>query len=155
MSQVSIKQMIEAPVSDVWKSWDDFANIANFNPNLNRSFLINDNGETGLGATRQCDLSDGKSYIQERIVEYIPERKIAVDVFNGTLPLKSAKAEIEMRAMQPNQTELTFTMHFVPKMGLIGRLMLPLLRPQLVKMLGLLVEGNRAYVEDGVIQNAA
>lgn len=155
MPHVCVKKIIEAPLSQVWESWDDFANIDRFNPNLNRSFLIEDNSETGLGATRQCDLNDGKNYIQGRIIEYIPEQRISVGIYNGTLPLKSAKADIEMRSVAQNRTELTFTMHFVPKMGLLGRLMVPMMKPQFRKLLGKMVDGNRAYNEDGVIVNAA
>lgn len=150
MPHVTVSRTIDAPVSEVWASWDDFANIDKFNPNLNRSFLIGNNGDTGLGATRQCDLEDGKNYIQERIVEYVPEQKVVVDIYNGTLPLKSAKAEVQMRALGPTRTELTFTMHFVPKMGLIGRMMVPMMKPQFKKLLGKLLDGNRAYIESGV-----
>ncbi len=151
MPHVTLTRTINAPVAEVWKTWDDFANIDKFNPNLKRSFLVEENGQTGLGATRQCDLEDGKNYIQERIVEYTPERKMAVDIYNGTMPLKSARAEIEMRATGPNRTELQFTMHFVPKFGLLGRLMVPMMKPRFRKLLGRLVDGNRAYVEDGVV----
>ena len=151
MPSVNITKTVDAPVSEVWNSWDDFANIDKFNPNLNRSFLIDNNGETGLGATRQCNLSDGKNHIQERIVEYQPERKLTVDIYNGTMPLKSARAEVAMRPVGANRTELSFTMTFVPKFGLLGRMMVPLMKPQFRKLLTQLVEGNRAYVEDGVV----
>jgi uncharacterized protein YndB with AHSA1/START domain len=151
MPHVTVTRTIDAPVSEVWASWDDYANIDKFNPNLNRSFLIGDNGTTGLGATRQCDLEDGKNFIQERIVEYVPEQKVTVDIYNGTLPLKSAKAEVQMKSVGPNRTELNFTIHFVPKMGLLGLLMVPMMKPQFKKLLGKLVDGNRAYIESGVV----
>ena len=48
-----------------------------------------------------------------------------------------------------NQTELTFTMQFTPKMGLLGRMMVPLMKAQFSKALGRLVDGNKAYVERG------
>jgi uncharacterized protein YndB with AHSA1/START domain len=151
MPHVTVTRTIDAPVSEVWATWDDYANIDKFNPNLNRSFLIGENGATGLGATRQCDLEDGKNFIQERIVEYVPEQKVAVDIYNGTLPLKSAKGVVEMKAVGPNRTELKFTMHFVPKMGFLGLLMVPMMKPQFKKLLGKLVDGNRAYIESGVV----
>lgn len=151
MPSVTLTKTVDAPVSEVWKSWDDFGNIDKFNPNLKRSFLIGNNGETGLGATRQCDLEDGKNYIQERIVAYEPERKLTVDIYNGTMPLKSAQAEIAMRPVGTNRTELTFTMRFVPKFGLLGRMMVPMMKPQFRKLLTKLVDGNSAFVESGVV----
>ena len=150
MPKVTLKRTIEAPVSRVWDSWNDYANIDKFNPNLKRSFLINDNGDTGLGATRQCDLSDGRNYIRERIVDYVPEERLTLDIYDGTLPLKRTQAIIEMRPLGPSRTELSFTMDFTPKFGILGRLMVPMMKPQFRKLLGRLVDGNKAYVESGV-----
>ena len=151
MPEVTLIRTVNAPVARVWDSWNDFAHIDKFNPNLRRSFLIGGNGDTGLGATRQCDLADGKNYIQERIIEYVPERRMVLDIYDGTMPLKRAKATIEMRPLSADRTQLNFTMDFTPKMGLLGRLMVPLMKPQFRKLLGKLVDGNKAYVENGVV----
>ena len=149
MHEVSLKRTIDAPVAEVWAAWDDYAHIDRFNPNLSRSFLINDSDATGLGAERQCDLSDGKNFVQERVIEYVPEKRIVLDIFNSSVPLKRARAMVEMRALRVNQTELTFTLQFTPKMGLLGRIMVPLMKAQFSKALGRLVDGNKAYVERG------
>ncbi len=151
MASVTVTRVINAPLEKVWASWDDYANIDKFNPNLNRSFLIDNNGETGLGATRQCDLNDGKNFIQERIIGYTPLKKIKIDIYNGTMPLKRAEADIDLKPLGPNKTELNFTMDFTPKMGLLGRLMVPMMKPQFRKLLGKLVDGNKAYLENGVV----
>ncbi|MEX0284498.1 MAG: SRPBCC family protein [Paracoccaceae bacterium] len=151
MPNVTLKTEINAPVADVWRAWDDYANIDKFNPNLKRSFLLDETQATGLGATRQCDLEDGKNYIQERIVDYVPERRMVVDIYNGTMPLKSARAEISMRDLGQNRTELQFAMHFVPKFGLLGRMMVPMMKGQFRKLLGKMIDANRAYIEDGVV----
>jgi len=147
LAEVIVKSVVHASVSEVWASWDDFGNIERFNPNLKKSFLIESSKKTGLGATRQCDFSDGKNYIQERIVEYIPQKKMVVDIYNGTVPLKSATAKIELNPMNNNTTQVIFTMNFVPKMGLLGRLLIPLMKPQFRKDISKLVDGNKAHVE--------
>ncbi len=151
MAKVHLKRMIDAPVAKVWDSWNDYGNVDKFNPNLSRSFLIGDNGETGLGATRQCDLNDGKNYIQEKIIAYVPERKIVVDIYNGTMPLKRAVATIELIPLAANRTEVNFTMEFTPKFGILGKVMIPLMKPQFKKLLNKLIDGNKAYLEDGVV----
>ena len=151
MAKVTLKRTVNAPVAKVWESWNDYGNIDKFNPNLNRSFLIGDNGTTGLGATRQCDLSDGKNYIQEKIIDYVPERRLAIDIYNGTMPLKRATATVEMRPLSATRTEMTFTMEFTPKFGLLGKPMVPLMKPQFRKLLGNLMDGNAAYVENGAV----
>ena len=149
MAKVIVTRIINAPVADVWAAWDDFGNIDRFNPNLKQSGLINGSARSGLGAERQCDLKDGKNYIQERVVDYQPERRMTVDIFNGSLPLKRAKATIEMTPQAVRRTELTFTMEFTPGMGLLGQLMVPMMKPQFRRMLSGLVDANKAYVERG------
>ena len=149
MAQVILTREINAPVAEVWASWDDYANIDRYNPNLKQSFLINGSDATGMGATRQCDLEDGKNYIQERITRYVPEKRMTLDIYNGTLPLKKAEADIRLRPLGPTRTELQFIMRFTPKMGLLGLLMVPMMKPQFRKLLGKLVDANKAYVERG------
>lgn len=149
MAKVELTRDIAAPVSEVWKAWDDYGSIWRYNPNLSGSHLINGSKSTGLGAERQCDFVDGKNYIQERIVDYVPERRITVDIYNGTVPLKRAKAVIEMEPIALNRTRLKFTMEFQPSMGLLGYLMTPLIRRQFRTALGKLVDANKAYVERG------
>ena len=149
MPEITVQTTINASVEDVWKTWDDYGHIEKFNPNLSRSFLLDGSQTTGLGAERQCTLTDGKNYIQERIVEYKPNQRMKVEIFDGTFPLKENFATIDMRQTGPNRTDLHFKMEFVPKYGLLGRLMVPLMKPQFRKLLGKVVEANKAYVERG------
>lgn len=147
MATITVERTVRAPVSEVWATWDDFGGIHRFNPNLSGSFLLEGSAPTGLGATRQCDLIDGKNYIQERVVDYVPNKRMVLDVFDGTVPVKNARAEIELRALDDDSTSVSMTMHFEPKMGVLGKLMLPLMKPQFRKLLAKLLEGNAAYVE--------
>ena len=146
MPKVSVTSVIGAPVSQVWETWDDFGRIDQFNPDISRSFLIENSAGTGLGAKRQCDLADGKNHIRERIIEYIPDQRMVVDIYAGTIPIKSAIASIDMRPVGSMRTELTFTMNFAPKMGSIGRLLAPLLKPAFRKQIGKLLTANRDFV---------
>ncbi len=149
MAKVSITRTVDAPLDKLWASWDDFGAIYRFNPNLNGSFILDGSARTGLGAERQCDLSDGKNYIQERIVEYTPHRRLVVDIYNGTLPLKSATAGFDLKSLGPDRSEVTMTMEFTPKFGLLGKLMVPMMKPQFRRLLGKLLDGNKAFVERG------
>ncbi|MEM7643951.1 MAG: SRPBCC family protein [Pseudomonadota bacterium] len=146
MAHVTVDCIVNAPRLDVWSSWDDFGSIAAFNPNLSGSHLL-DTQTTGLGATRQCDLSDGKNHIRERIVDYVPGERMAVDIYDGTMPLKSAKAIITLTPEGQNRTLVRMRMEFVPKFGPLGALMVPMMKPQFRKMLQALLDGNAAHVE--------
>ncbi len=156
MPNVTLTRMIDAPVAEVWTAWDDFAHIDKFNPNLSKSFLLEKSQTTGLGAERQCTMRDGKNFIQERIVEYQENERLKIEIFNGTFPLKDNFATIGMRQVAPRKTELTFSMDFVPKYGPLGRMMVPLMKPQFKKMLGKMMDANKAYIEHGeVVAHAA
>ena len=149
MAQVEVERIVDAPLSEVWASWDNFGDIRIFNPNLSDSFLINGSQPTGLGAMRQCDMKDGKNYIRERIVGYEPERRLEIDIYEGTLPMKDLRAVFTFDALGPARTRVTMTMHFTPGMGFVGRLALPLMKAQMARLLGGLLTGNKAYVERG------
>lgn len=149
MAKVTVTRQVNAPLKAVWDSWDDYGNIFRFNPNLKGSFLINNSEASGLGATRQCDLADGKNYIQERIVGYSPMQSMTIDIFDGTMPLKQAEATFQFSPTTDQTTKVTMTMDFQPKYGLIGKMMVPMMKPQFRKMLDALLKGNAEYVESG------
>ncbi len=155
MAKVTVTREITAPLLDVWASWDNFGAIARFNPSLKASRLIDNSAPSGTGATRQCDLADGKNYIRERIIGYFPQQKIVIDIYEGTMPLKKAEATLTFRALAPNRTEVAMTMDFVPKMGLLGLAMVPMMKSTFRKMLTGLLRSNADYLERGVVLNAA
>lgn len=128
MQTVSVTETINAPISDVWKSIDDYANIDQFNPNLTKSFLINGSAPTGLGAERQCDLINGKNYVREKIVGYETNRRFAVDIYEASVPIKQAEVEFTLREINERCTELTMTMNFEPKFGFLNAVMGPLMK---------------------------
>ncbi|MGO1120633.1 SRPBCC family protein [Rhodovibrionaceae bacterium A322] len=155
MSEVFVTRVVEAPLSDVWASWDDYGSIWKFNPGLKGSYLLEGSTETGIGALRQCDLADGKNYIREKIIGYEPEKTLVLDIYEGTVPIKRATASFEFSALGPNRTAVSMRMVFELKMGILGRLMAPILKGQFTRTLQALLDGNAAYVERGVqVSNA-
>lgn len=149
MAQVTLSRTIRAPADAVWATWDDFARIDRFNPNLSRSFLLEGSPGTGLGAERQCDLADGRNMLRERVVDYVPGRRMGVEIFDTTLPIENARATVTLTAKGPDRTEVVFHLAFEPSMGLLGRAMTPLLKIRLRRTLGRLLDGNRALLERG------
>lgn len=151
MAKVTITTTVNAPVQDVWESWDAFGDIYKFNPNVDKSKLLNGSKASGLGAKRRCDLADGKSYVNEVITSYEPERYMAVDIYEGNIPLKSAEVSFLFDAISPTQTKIETTMKFQPKFWILGALMVPLMKIQLRKALQGLMAGNQKYIEKGVL----
>ncbi len=149
MPNVSVTRQVQVPLDALWASWDDFGDIAKFNPNLNASYLINSRQPSGKGAERQCDLTDGKTYLKEKITGYDPHRRLEIDIYESNMPIKNARAVFDFRALGPKRSEVTMTMHFTPPFGPLGYLMLPLMKPQMHGLLAKLLDGNKAYVERG------
>lgn len=147
MANVTVTRLVAAPVDAVWAAWDDFGNIAAFNPNLAASRSLPGSAATGEGATRQCDLKDGKNHIRERIVEYVPHDRMVVDIYEGTMPLKRAVATIALRPEGAGRTRIVMAMDFSSKFGPLGAIMVPMMKPQFRRMLQALLDGNAAYVE--------
>jgi uncharacterized membrane protein len=56
MFTIDKQVVVNAPIDQVWASWDKFGDIQDFNPNLNSSKLLTGSISTGVGAKRQCDL---------------------------------------------------------------------------------------------------
>ncbi len=150
MQTIKIQKIVNAPVDKVWASWDDFGNIYKFNPNVDKSHILSSSGVSqGRGARRECELNDGKNWLREKIVDYIPGRKMTIDVYEASLPLKTMSATIELRAITDQQTEVRMSTSFEPKMGILGKLMAPLMKRKFHPMLAALLDGNAAYVENG------
>lgn len=147
MARVTVSKRIDATIDEVWKSWDDFGNIYKFNPSVTSSTLLNDEGKpTRVGTKRQCDLSDGKNWVREEIVGYDPGKSMKIDVYDGTLPLKSMVATIELEKITEYRTRVRFTADFEPKFGVVGKLMVPIMKRQFGALLQSLLDGNANQV---------
>lgn len=72
-----------------------------------------------------------------------------IDVYDGSLPLKSMTASIEVEKISERRTRVRFTADFVPKFGILGKLMAPLMKRQFEPLLQALLDGNAKYVEQG------
>ncbi len=147
MAEVSVTKIINAPVSAVWESWDDYANIDKFHPGLSDSHLIAGSEKTGLGARRQCNLADGKNYLLEEVIGYTPQKQLVLDIYEMTFPLKSAKATINFKAVDDNRSEVTMSIVFTPKMGVIGKMMTPMMRKQFTKTIASILDTNASFVQ--------
>jgi len=147
MATVEVTRKVQAPLRSVWGSWDAFADIHQYHPDVKASYLLAGSAPTGLGALRQCDFSDGKNYLRERIIGYRPEEQLKIEIYESSVPLKSAIATISLKALGDTSTEVTMRMDFVPKLGLIGRMLAPMMIKQFRKGIEGLLAGNAAFVE--------
>lgn len=147
MPEVVLKRVVNVSIETAWGIWDDYGNIANFHPMLSGSHVLAESaGEsTGLGCKRVCEFKDGKNYLKEEITEYVPYQKMVINIYDSTMPLKEAKAIITFNTLHLLRTEVTFTMQFTPKMGLLGKVITPLMKMQFSKILGQMMDSFSDY----------
>lgn len=62
--------MINAPAEAIWSVLGDIGSIADWNPGVEKSYLVGD--DTELGGRRRCELG-GKNYLDEEVVEWIKQ----------------------------------------------------------------------------------
>ena len=155
MAVVVVEKNINASVEKVFASWtEEFASIYKFNPNLNSSHLLGSTKEGGQkGSTRQCDLNDGKNWLRERVLDYRKNEKLVIDIYESSMPIKSNLVTFHFRSIGINKTRLTMTSEFEPKMGILGKMMVPLMKMKFKPMLQAMLDGNADYVESGAVVN--
>lgn len=154
MYSVIVKKTVNVPVSELFSTWnDEYADIYKYNPNLSDSFLLDPDNSFGEGATRQCNMNDGKNWLQERVTSIDKNKQIILDIYDGTMPLKQAEATLDFKEISSNKCSVQMTMRFVPKMGLLGKMMVPMMKSKFAPMLQSLLDANAQYVEQGIQVN--
>lgn len=154
MTNVTLDRVIDAPLERVWASWDAFGDFDAFNPALKSSHILSGSAATGLGAQRRCDMKDGKTFVEEKIIGYEPQSKMVITVTKGNMPLKSAIAEVTFQAEGPSATRVRFAMTFEPK-GVMGHLMAPMMKVMMRKVVTNVLAGNADYLKHPAMAQAA
>jgi len=157
MAELTITGCVDAPLEQVWASWDDFGNIYRFNPTIASSKLLSEQGAaTAVGTRRECEFNDGRNWVRERVTEYEPRRLLALELYEGSIPVSTLNARFEFASIEKDATEIRITASFEPKGGLLGKILVPLLRRQFRRVFGALLAENAVYVEkDLLLQQAA
>jgi len=147
MGAFTVTRSLDASPAEVWSVLADFGNIAEWNPNLSASRLLGEQAG-GVGTTRQCDLKDGKNYVRERVTTWEDGRRMEIDIYEGTMPLKSAIATIVLEPAGPRRTKVIASMSFVPKGGAVRKVATEVfMKPMMKHMFGRLVRGLKEHVE--------
>jgi hypothetical protein len=141
MTNLSVIHKTKADPATCWTLLSDFGNIDLFNPGVAKSYLLDGSQNAGVGAVRQCDLTDGKSYLRERIIDWQEGKSYTVSIYEGTIPLKDTRATL---SIQPDGagSVLKMEMSYKPKFGPLGALMdVVMLRRMMEKSMRSVVAG--------------
>jgi ribosome-associated toxin RatA of RatAB toxin-antitoxin module len=120
--EIKLNRQVEAPASALWNYIGDYSNIHRFHPLLKGSDFIEGADSCEIGATRQCDMKDG-NYIKERITDWKEGSHYTVDIYETSMPLRSAKATIGVRSNGENTSEVYMEMSMEPKYKIMQPMM--------------------------------
>lgn len=148
--EINGEVLIEASKERVWESVADFGNTYLWNPSVTHSRLTSD-APSGIGATRHCDLTISKASIEERVVDWVENEQLRVEIFGGrrTPPFKEAWGRFTLENV-PGGTLTKLQLHYELKGGILGGLIDRLMvRRQYGKGLKLALAGLKYHVETG------
>lgn len=122
MSTLTVSRTLSHAPEAVWPILDDFGAIHRWSAAVESSPINAGTPDRGVGAERNCQLYDG-NHIQERVTQVVEGRRLALEVFDSSMPLRSADAVFELAPALSGGTELSMTFTYVVKFGLLGKAM--------------------------------
>ena len=149
MSVVSVEREIDAPVPKVWAALSDFGGVHRYHSAVERSPINEGTPSSGVGSERTCHLYDG-NHVQERVTESVPEQKLSVEIFETSMPLKSAVGTFTLSPTPSGGTQVELSMDYVVKYGPAGKLMdVLMVKRMLTPNLNRMLAGLDHHLETG------
>lgn len=122
MGKITVSGTMSHSVDRVWSMLDDFGSVYLWSAGVESSPIIGGTPERGVGAERLCTLYDGNR-ISERVIESVDKRKLVVDIYDTTMPLKSARGRFDLEETSDGGTLVRMTFEYVVKYGILGKAM--------------------------------
>ncbi len=119
MSVVTQSRHVSSPVAKVWEALSDFGGVHRFAAGVKSSPIIKGTPDRGVGSERSCTLYDGNTVL-ERVTESIENKRISVEIFESSMPIKTADATFTLAPAAGGGTDIIVTMEYVVKYGPIG-----------------------------------
>ncbi len=123
MSLVQVTHNTTASPQSCWKLLGDFAHIDLFNKNLSKSYLLNPQDPIGVGTRRQCDVSDGKNFLREEIIEWKEGEYYVIDIYESSFPMDRQSTKFGLLPISGGGTKIYMNFDYKVKFGPIGSLM--------------------------------
>lgn len=145
LKEVIINIEVNSSKEDVWDLlFNRFGEVNVFNPLIEGSH--HSSGQKGeVGVERVCNL-DAKNDIREKITAASGTDSFDVDIIEGGMPMMDTmKATFNFKAIDVNQTLISFTMKYNTK----PRFMANLMKGMMKKMLSKMLVGLKYYLETG------
>jgi hypothetical protein len=140
--------LIGQSVDKIWDVISNYGNIYRYHPEVAKSELTSEITH-GVGAVRKCVFNNGDSSI-EKVIEWEDCSKLAVELSDISMPLKSASGFTYLKSVDDNSTEITIGMNYIFKYGLFGELIGRfVMKPMMRKMFGKAAKSIEYYIVNG------
>ncbi|OLS19270.1 MAG: hypothetical protein HeimC3_46360 [Candidatus Heimdallarchaeota archaeon LC_3] len=120
MSTITKTKIIEINSDRIWEIIMDFKNVHYYNPYVDTVDLIT-NIDSEVGATRVCHFYNGMKF-KEQIIDKKND-EVTIEILEGAPGVKKNIASFLVKSLDENKTEVTMTINYTPKYGILGRLM--------------------------------
>lgn len=147
MTTFTTEITIDAPADAVWRVLADVGEIYQWNPGVLHSHATSE-AETGLGATRYCDLG-GNNYLKEEVVHFEPQHQLTMRITDTNMPLATADIHFTLHD-KSDQTVVAVSPEYAIKYGPLGAILDRLyVRQTYEKGMQNLLQGLKEHVENG------
>jgi len=148
VQHASSTRRINAAPERVWAIVSDVTTIHLWHPSVASADLLSER-PTGMHAARRCNFRDGTN-VREDVVEVDEGRRVRLALSEFSMPMKSLAAEFSVATAADGTSEVTFTIDFEVKYGVLGQLMGALMvRGQLEKLTAKVLGGLDHYLQTG------
>lgn len=150
MTSISRRVAINATKAEVWAVLADFGNIYKTSRSIHSSRLTSVQS-SGVGTTRECDMTMMNAKLFERVTAWEDEKRIEIDIYDWeNMPgIKSMGATFAIEEIG-DKTQLTATITYNMKWGPIGQSMdSMMMRSQNTKGWEQFLAGIKHHVETG------
>ncbi len=139
---------VSIPAAELWQVLEDFSSVEKFATTIKTSPIINEIN-SGLGAKRLCTFNDGSSLVEE-IIEFQDGQGFKMKLSEFSLPLKNMNAEMRVKEIDANSSELYMSSDFVVKAGPLGWLLgILVMRPMMKGVFKKLMTGLAYHTVTG------
>jgi hypothetical protein len=120
MTKLTLSRTIQAPADRVWNILADFGGVHLFHPMVESSPVTNGQ-DTGLGARRRCELSNGTE-VNEEITSFNPERRnLGITVLEPAPPMEAMTGEFTVTPRDDSSCEVLAIMEYSLIGGALGK----------------------------------
>lgn len=148
MQTASSSRILAVSPEQVWGLVADLRTVRAYNPAVASVDILTDS-PTGLGAQRRCHFHDGTD-VREEVVANEPGARLRLVLSEYSLPMKALESELWLAPTADGGTEVTFSIHYEMKMGIIGRALgATAVRSKLIKTTELVLAGLAHHLQTG------